>query len=510
MPPAAYLAPGRIVRPIRTASSSAYTRLSPTLISELTQQLSSTTTTTQNPYELRRHGVGESYHAPQPPELVVAPSKIQDLQTCVKFCHKHRVPLIPFGAGTSLEGHVAALFGGISLDMCQFQDIQLPGPADDMSTTTGHTTMNGSTLPDPIATAGAGVTRSTLNEALKATGLQFSVDPGADATIGGMAATGASGTTAVHHGTMRDNVLALDFVLADGTLVRTGTRALKNSAGYDLKALMLGSEGTLGVITSVTVKLHPIPDWKATAVAVFDDLHSAATAVAALKLHDIPVLRCELLDAASVQAFNSYSKQSQIAKPTLFLEFQSFSEIVLQEQMSAVESLCVDEYQSVSFESTRDATRSSELWAARHQLYYAAIAARPGAIRAIVTDACVPLSQFPAVLTETAIDVEQTGVTGPIFGHSADGNLHCILPVCEDDIATGHMEVLLGLQERLMRRTLAAGGTVTGEHGVGYGKIPLLRRQYGEGAVHVMQLVKNAMDPKNIMNPGKIIAFEGY
>jgi D-lactate dehydrogenase (cytochrome) len=243
---------------------------------------------------------------------------------------------------------------------------------------------------------------------------------------------------------------------------------LKNSAGYDLKALFLGSEGTLGIITSVTVKLHPVAEWHATATAVFDDLHSAATAVAALKLYDIPVLRCELLDSSSVQAFNAYSNQTLIVKPTLFLEFQAFSGTVLEEQINAVQSLCSEDYRATAFESSRDADRSAQLWAARHKLYYAAIAARPGAKRAIVTDACVPLSQFPSVLEATAADVAATGVVGPCFGHAGDGNLHCILPVCEEDASTGHLGTLLGVHERLMQRTLKAGGTVSGEHGVGY------------------------------------------
>jgi len=466
-----------------------YTRLTLDLIEQLKQQLSKKTEFTQNPYELRRHGLGESYHAAVPPELVVSPATVEDVQVVTRFCNEHRIPLIPFGAGTSLEGHVAALHGGISLDMAQFQGIELPTEDDSNE------------IPDPIAVVGAGVTRKTLNAALKQTGLQFSVDPGADATLGGMAATGASGTTAVHHGTMRENTLALQCVLADGTLVQTGTRALKNSAGYDLKSLFLGSEGTLGVITSLTVKLHPVSEWKATAIAVFDDLRAAATAVAALKLYDVPVLRCELLDAASVQAFNSYSNQNMQVKPTLFLELQAFSEVALEDQIRAVKTLCHEDYQAAAFEASRDVDRSAQLWAARHKLYYAAIAARPGAVRAIVTDACVPLSQFPAVLEATAADVAATGVVGPCFGHAGDGNLHCILPVCEGD----DLGPLLGVQERLMQRTLKARGTVTGEHGVGYGKIPLLQRQYGDGAITVMRLVKQALDPSNIMNPDKIV-----
>lgn len=408
-----------------------YTHLTPRLCSELQSKLTSQAQTSQNICDLERHGVGESYHASVPPELVVTPANLHDVQSVLQFANQYRIPVIPYGAGTSLEGHVAAFYGGISLDMgIHFQNIQIPSfhqssndktaatpqlsvraVAAAVTTSTRHDDdmdgMNQSTtLPDPIAVVGAGVTRKQLNAALKHTGWHFSVDPGADATIGGMTATGASGTTAVCYGTMRDNVLAVECVLADGTHIRTGSLALKNSAGYDLRALLIGSEGTLGVITSVTVKLHPIVPYKSTIVAVFDNLDHAATAVAALKLYDIPLLRCELLDEASAEAFYKYNSKNNIIvhpttsspvvdhKPTLFLEVQAFSEIVLHEHVRAVQQICQDEYQCIRLQQSMDASQSLQLWTARHQLYYAAIASRPGAVRALVTDTCVPLSRF--------------------------------------------------------------------------------------------------------------------
>jgi D-lactate dehydrogenase (cytochrome) len=330
------------------------------LIQALQQQLPQLEITT-NPYELERHGKGESSHPTRRPDAVATPTSVEDIQEIIKYCVQHRIPIVPFGVGTSLEGHVACLSGGISLDMGKFTNIELPQ-------------MNGDSLPDPIATVGAGVTRKALNEALRHTGMQFSVDPGANATIGGMVATGASGTTAVRYGTMRENILQLECVLADNeaTVVRTGTKALKNSAGYDLLGLMCGSEGTLGVITSVTVKLHPIPQHVVAAVCVFQTLKEAAQAVANLKLCEVPVVRCELLDAQSVAAFNLYNKKgpNMEVKPTLFLEFQGPTEDTLHGQIRMTESIC-DDYGGSNFQFTADDEERKALWAARHSLYYA-------------------------------------------------------------------------------------------------------------------------------------------
>lgn len=506
------------------------------------QFVSSQTHWSTNPYELLRHGRGESYHRPQPPDVIVSPGCVEDVSELLKFCNRHRIPVIPFGAGTSVEGHVCCLHGGISLDLSNFQSITLPGEegegegrndedysrerissASASSTTTPatSTTPDLVIIDDPIATVGAGVTRKTLNDALRHTGLQFVVDPGADASIGGMTATGASGTTAVRYGTMRENVLALECVLADGSIIRTGTKAAKNSAGYDLTSLMVGSEGTLGVITSVTVKLHPIPEHVMAATVVFNNLSDAANCVAMIKLSEIPVLRCELLDASSVAAFNKWERNKQAnsngkqqqnvsllkeEKPTLFLELQASSSTSLEDQVKQVETVA-KEFDGFDFQFTSDENERRALWAARHELYYAAINSRhmpSSASSTVVTDACVPLSKFAAVIEATARDVEEQGVVGPVFGHAGDGNFHCILPILDTDteeyIASVHE-----INDRLIRRAIAAGGTCTGEHGVGYGKSKYLSEQYGPGAVSTMKLIKAALDPMGILNPGKIV-----
>lgn len=452
-----------------------------------------------NPYELDRHGRGESFHPTQPPEAILKPTSEEQVSAILSFCHEHSVPVVPFGVGTSVEGHVCCLEGGISLDTVNLNSIQLPS---DLSSSLSS---SDDALPDPIARVGAGVTRHTLNQALRHTGLQFVVDPGADATIGGMVATGASGTTAVRYGTMRENLLEVECVLADGTLVRSGTKALKNSAGYDMTSLLCGSEGTLGVITAATVKLHPIPQHAMAAVCVFPSLHAAANAVATLKFCGVPLLRCELLDGPSVAAFNAYNpgEEDLPVAPTLFLEFAAESEATLSEQVKATAEVC-DDLGGSGFEFTSSEEDRKKLWAARHSLYYASIHSREGASNAILTDACVPLSRFAEVLEATAADVKAAGVVGPCFGHAGDGNFHCILPVKDDD-PPEYLEKLHAINDRLIKRTLSAGGTCTGEHGVGYGKAKYLSAQYGDGAVFAMRAIKAALDPQNILNPGKIV-----
>lgn len=459
-----------------------------------------------NPYDLVTHGRGESYHDTAAPFAVVSPSSKDEVMDVVKLCSDHRIPIIPFGAGTSVEGHVCAIHGGISLDMKLLDSIEHPIVAPSIPMDAGSGAVS-----DPIAKVGAGVTRKRLNDELRHTGLHFVVDPGADATIGGMVACGASGTTAVRYGSMRENILGMECVLPDGTFVKCGTSAHKNSAGYDLTSLMTGSEGTLGVITSVTVKLHPIPAYVIGAVCVFDSLFAAAEAVAALKLLGIPMARCELLDQTSVAAFNKYNmsrgdgKTAQMdEKPTLFLEFHGLGENSLQEQVDLTRIVCMDEFGAYNFQFTSGEEDRKSLWAARHQLYYASIWFREGATGAIVTDACVPLSKFAELMTQTAHDVKRLNVIGPCFGHAGDGNFHCILPIRDDD-TDEYLSRLHAVNDNLMQRTLDAGGTCTGEHGVGYGKIKYLRRQYGDGAVHMMKLIKQSLDPNNIMNPGKVI-----
>jgi D-lactate dehydrogenase (cytochrome) len=473
------------------------------IIENLRLQLPSHVQFSYNNYDRERHGRGESYHPVRLPDAVISPASLEDVRTIVGFCYEHRVPLIPFGAGTSVEGHVCALRGGVSLDMGQFHYIQVPDLISSSVTSLSN-------VPDLYATVGAGVTRKQLNKALRHTGLHFTVDPGADATLGGMAATGASGTTTVRYGGMRENLLELEVVVADGpvpSVVRCGTKALKNSAGYDLLSLFCGSEGTLGVITSATVRLHPVPDHTVAVTCQFESLHAAADVVASLRLIGGGLLsRCELLDAESVNAFNAYNKcqpSPMDVKPTLFLEFQGPGPTVVDELVEATSGLCGDAGGTGFAHAVTDEERTA-LWNARHSLYYASIAHRPGATGAIVTDCCVPLSKFADLIEATAADVLEQGVVGPCFGHASDGNLHCILPVRDDD-SEEYLDRLQSVQSNLIDRTLSAGGTCTGEHGIGYGKIRYLERQYGPGAVGAMMAIKRSLDPRNIMNPGKIV-----
>ena len=468
--------------------------LPPTFLTNLQSDLPQLSIST-NVYDLESHGKGESFHPTARPDAVLTPTNTQEVVTILNHCLEHKVPVIPFGVGTSLEGHVAAIEGGISLDMSQFINIDLP--------TDGQ-------LADAYVKVGTGVTRLALNDALRHTGMQFMVDPGADATIGGMVACGASGTAAVKYGTMRDNVLGLECVLADGTVAQCGTNALKSSAGYDLVGLMTGSEGTLGVITSVTVKLHPIPANVTAAVCCFETLHDAAEAVSTILMCGVPVERCELLDVSSIGAFNRYAMShgyeggDMELKPTLFLEFSGPSEAAVDEQVQMTQSICSDDYGAADFRFTSNESERKHLWSARHKLYYASINSRPGAKSALVTDACVPLSKFADLVTATAEDVKTEDVVGFNFGHAGDGNFHCILPLCEDD-GKDYLERVHRVNDNLIQRTIEAGGTCTGEHGIGYGKMKYLPKQYGEGGVEFMRKIKKAIDPANIMNPGKIV-----
>lgn len=485
-------------------------------LKESRKVLSEGTEFSTNVYELDRHGRGESHHRgynqhngnsiqPLTPDIIVRPQTVEDVSEILKFCNERKIPIIPYGAGTSVEGHVCATTeGSISLDMGAFQKIVLPREEDydDDHEDEG-------TFPDPIATVGAGVSRKTLNEALRATGLQFVVDPGADATLGGMVATGASGTTAVRYGTMRENILELECVLAEGTIVnKIGTKALKSSAGYDLVGLLCGSEGTLGVITSVTVKLHPIPEHVVAAVCVFESLADAANTVAMLKFCEVSMVRCELLDANSVAAFNRSTKnvKKMEEKATLFLEFQASSEQALQEQIATTEGICTsDDFNGSNFQFTTNEEERKALWAARHNLYYASINFRPGSTTAFLTDACVPLSKFATIIDATAKDIEEANLVGTCFGHAGDGNFHCIFPISETKESEEYMAKLFAVHDKIIRRSIAAGGTCTGEHGVGYGKIKYLGDQYGPGAVQMMEMIKRCLDPNNILNPGKVV-----
>ncbi len=432
------------------------------------------------------HSRGESYHAPARPDLVCFPATTDEVAAVVQVAARHHLPVVTFGAGTSLEGHVHAVRGGISIDLREMNRV-LRVSVDDLD-----------------ATVEAGVTRLQLNRALKNTGLTFPVDPGADATIGGMAATRASGTTAVRYGTMRENVLGLTVVLADGRIIRTGGRARKSASGYDLTRLFVGSEGTLGVITEVTLRLHPLPEAVATATCAFAALRGAVEAVIATIQLGIPVARIELLDEVQMSAVNRYSKTGYPVAPTLFFEFHSDSERHVEDQARAVEAIAI-ERGGTGF---RRATRLEErerLWQARHDALYAALALRPNS-RAWTTDVCVPISRLADCILETRADNEGASFPISLVGHAGDGNFHLLYVLDPDNAA--EIEEARQLNERLVMRALAMGGTCSGEHGVGLGKMKYLDAEHGP-ALEVMKMLKRALDPENRMNPGKMVVIDG-
>ncbi len=428
------------------------------------------------------HSRGESYLPPHPPDAVAFPETTDEVIEIVKACARHRAPIIPFGAGTSLEGHVAALEGGVCIDLTRMTRV-LRVSAEDMD-----------------ATVEAGVTHKQLNKHLRGTGLFFSVDPGADATIGGMAATRASGTMAVRYGTMRDNVLGLTVVLADGRVIKTGGRARKSASGYDLTRLFVGSEGTLGVITEVTVRLHGLPEAVSVATCPFATIEGAVdTVITAIQL-GIPVARIELLDAVQMDALNRYSGLNYPVAPTLFLEFHGASERAVAEQAEMVREIAAEEG-ARDFHWATDPEDRARLWQARHNAYFAALALRPGA-SAVTTDVCVPISRLAECIVETQKDNAASFLTVPLVGHAGDGNFHLIYLIDPENPA--EMAEAARLNERMVMRSLAMGGTCTGEHGVGYGKMGFLEAEHGE-ALSVMRLLKQALDPQNLMNPGKMV-----
>src|SRR5271167_2810093 len=399
-----------------------------------------------------QHGRDESYHAPHSPDAVAFARSTEEVAAIVRLCSGHKAPVIAFGAGTSLEGHVAALAGGVCIDLTQMDRI-LRINAEDLD-----------------AVVEAGVTRKQLNEHLRDTGLFFPIDPGADASLGGMAATRASGTNAVRYGTMRENVLALTVVLADGRVIRTARRARKSAAGYDLTRLFIGSEGTLGIITDVTVRLY-----------------------------GIPVARIELLDEAQMAAINQYSKLNHKVAPTLFFEFHGTTAGVA-EQAETVKAIAGD-YGGNDFRWATTPEERSKLWQARHDAYYAALALRPGS-KGWATDVCVPISRLAECISETKRDLADSPIPSALVGHVGDGNFHLVFmidPQRPDEIAEAGR-----LNDRMVTRALAMEGTSTGEHGIGYGKMDFLVSEHGE-AVSVMRAIKQALDPDNIMNPGKIV-----
>ncbi len=431
--------------------------------------------------ELDHHGGSESYFPLTPPDAVAYPVSTQEVAAIVRICADHKCPVIGWGAGTSLEGHGLAINGGISVDFARMNRVLEINPED----------MDIRVQP--------GISREALNDELRATGLFFPVDPGANASLGGMASTRASGTTTVRYGSMRDNVMGLEVVLADGRIIRTGGRARKSAAGYDLTRLFVGAEGTLGLITELTLRLHGQPAAVSSAVCAFDSIDGAvASVIEAIQL-GVPVARIELVDAATAAAVNAYSGMDFPEKPHLLLEFHG-SDSAVQEQAETVGEIVVDHGGDGFRWSTLPEDRN-RLWKMRHDAYRAILASRPGA-RAIVTDACVPISKLAEAIAETRADIDRTGLTAPILGHVGDGNFHAILMIDESNAA--EVDAAKALSGRLAERALRLAGTVTGEHGVGYGKLDYMQAEHGEGWA-VMTQIKKALDPDGIMNPGKVI-----
>ncbi|HMA15964.1 MAG TPA: FAD-linked oxidase C-terminal domain-containing protein, partial [Kiloniellaceae bacterium] len=425
------------------------------------------------------HGKDASYHAMEMPDAVAFAESTEEVAEIVRACAQHKRPVIAFGTGTSLEGQVQAAQGGICIDLSGMNKILEVNEAD---------------LDCRVQ---AGVTRKTLNNHLRDTGLFFPIDPGADASLGGMAATSASGTNAVRYGTMRQNVMGLTVVLADGRVIKTGGRARKSSAGYDLTRLFVGSEGTLGVITEVQLRLYGIPESIAAAVCSFETLAGAVDTVILTIQSGIPVARIELLDELQMKAINDYAKLDYPVKPTLFFEFHG-TEAGAREQAEMVGEIAKD-FGGTGFRwATRQEDRN-KLWQARHDAYFANLAMRPGA-KGWATDVCVPISRLAECILETRKDIDAAGVLAPIVGHVGDGNFHLTFLIDTED--ADEMARAEGVNERMVMRALAMGGTCTGEHGVGTGKMRFLQAEHGE-ALSVMRQVKQALDPDNIMNPGK-------
>jgi D-lactate dehydrogenase (cytochrome) len=432
---------------------------------------------------LSQHGHGESFHPEARPDMVVWPRSVEEAAAIVAIAAEHRIPLVPFGAGTSLEGHVSALGGGISVDMSEMDAIsQL-------------------SIENLDVVVQAGVTRRALDARLRPEGVFFSVDPGADATIGGMVATGASGTTTVRYGAMRENVLSLTVVDARGQIVRTHSRARKSSAGYDLTRLMIGSEGTLGLICEATLRIHPIPEATVAAVCTFPSVQAAVQCVVRVGQHAIPVARIELADELQIEAINRHNETSFAVAPTLFLEFHGASETDVEAQASETGEIAA-EYGGSDFTWATDEGERRRLWHARHGAMEATRAMRPGS-GVLTTDVCVPISALADCISATQADIAEHQLTASIVGHVGDGNFHAILlvdPDQPDDVARAE-----GFHARLVARALEHEGTCTGEHGVGYGKMPFLVAEHGEAAVEMMRAIKRALDPDGIFNPGKVV-----
>jgi D-lactate dehydrogenase (cytochrome) len=426
------------------------------------------------------HGRAETFFPAMLPDAVVYPQTTDEVAAAVRHCAEHRIPVVPFGVGTSLEGNFLAVHGGLCIDLSQMNRL-LRVSAEDLD-----------------CTVQPGVTRKQLNEDLRHTGLFFPIDPGADATLGGMAATRASGTNAVRYGTMRQNVLGLTVVLPDGRIIRTGGRARKSAAGYDLTGLFVGSEGTLGIITEITLRLYGQPEAISSGVCEFATLRGAVDTVIQTIQLGIPVARIELVDELQIRAVNAYSKTDLAECPTLFLEFHGTPAGVAEQSTQFGEIAA--EHGGGTFRWTTNTEERSALWDARHKAYYADIALKPGST-GISTDVCVPISQLCECITQTRAAIDESGIIGPILGHVGDGNFHVVMvfdPESPDEVARAK-----ALSERIVELALAHGGTCTGEHGIGIGKKGYLVAEHGD-AVDVMRAIKRALDPTGIMNPGKV------
>jgi D-lactate dehydrogenase (cytochrome) len=430
-----------------------------------------------------QHGRDESSFEAPPPAAVVFAESTQDVADAVALAAQHGTPIIPFGVGSSLEGHLLAVQGGISIDLGRMNKV-LTVNAEDLT-----------------VTVQAGVTRKQLNEEIKSTGLFFPIDPGADATIGGMSATRASGTNAVRYGTMRENVLALEVVTASGEVIRTGTRAKKSSAGYDLTRLFVGSEGTLGVITEITLKLYPLPEAVSAAICSFPSIAAAVHTVIQTIQLGVPIARVELIDSNTVRMVNAYSKLGLREEPMLLMEFHG-SPAGVKEQAETVQEIAAD-HGGKAFEWATTPEERTRLWTARHNAYFAAIQSRPGC-RAISTDTCVPISRLADCLLESVKEADASGLPYFLVGHVGDGNFH--FGYLLDPHDPKEREVAEQLNHSLVARALSMEGTCTGEHGVGLHKMGFLVTETGQGAIDVMRSIKRALDPKNIMNPGKIFS----
>ncbi len=450
-----------------------------TVLTELQALLGDRVTTSAGIRE--HHGKDESYFPYAPPDAVVFPHSTEEVRDIVNICRRHRVPMIPYGVGTSLEGHILAIEGGVCIDLSQMNHV-LEVHEEDLD-----------------AVVQAGVTRKQLNEYIKHTGLFFPVDPGADATIGGMAATRASGTNAVRYGTMRENVLSMKVVLADGRIIQTSRRSKKSAAGYDLTRLFVGSEGTLGIITEVTVRLYPVQEAMSAAVCAFDSVDGCTRTVIETIQAGVPVARCDIVCEKTIDAINKYKKTDYRVAPTVFFEFHGSKASVV-EQAETVQAIAKDNG-GMDFQWATKPEERNALWNARHDAYFACLQIRPGS-RAVSTDVCVPISRLAECVHETMDDVKDYIAPVPLLGHIGDGNFHLMFLV--DPKKPAELEQAKALNKRLVERALSMEGTCTGEHGIGLGKQSSLVAELGE-AVDVMRDIKKMFDPENLLNPGKVV-----